>query len=392
VKRRLNGNGQETEASRYLWALRDINFQLKRGDSLALVGANGAGKTTILKLLAKITRPHSGRIFSKGRVSTLIELGAGFHPDLTGTENVYLNGAILGLTRSEINRHMDEIVEFSELERFMDTPLKRYSSGMAVRLGFAVASCVEPDILLVDEVLAVGDVPFRQKCINRIRQLLDKGTSMIFVSHNLWLVQAVCNTALYIDAGEIKFSGTSEKVIEAYEADLHAKRAAKLKTGETPAFDSGETFCEITKVEIGPFDGDPSPDLRPDRRSRILIHYMSYRDEERISLVLRIVRSDGVTCCMLRTKLDQFEIPVNRGHGAISLVLDPLQLRGGTYFVHVVARDGEDADSLATGSSNFFTVTGSTQTFSDMNGIFEPNRSWQRECEVQTLTAGAAVG
>ena len=164
-----------------------MSFELSEGESLALVGANGAGKTTILKLLANITKPTLGSIDIDGQLSALIELGAGFHPDLTGRENIFLNGSILGLNRKQIASQLDEIIAFSELEKFIDTPVKRYSSGMVVRLGFAVASCINPEILLVDEVLAVGDASFQQKCLERIRSLIRCGTSIIFVSHNFYL-------------------------------------------------------------------------------------------------------------------------------------------------------------------------------------------------------------
>ena len=201
IRKLKKGSSQADVGDQDFWALRDVSFELKESESLALVGANGAGKTTILKLLANITKPTSGVIETSGSLSALIELGAGFHPDLTGRENIFLNGAILGLGRQTIADRFDEIVDFAELERFIDTPVKRYSSGMIVRLGFAVASCVEPDILLVDEVLAVGDAAFQQKCLKRIHDLVDAGTSIIFVSHNFYLVQAVCDTALYLHKG-----------------------------------------------------------------------------------------------------------------------------------------------------------------------------------------------
>ncbi|RPJ61846.1 MAG: ABC transporter ATP-binding protein [Acidobacteria bacterium] len=385
VKGKLR-RGSQPESDRYLWAVKDVSFELRRGESLALVGPNGAGKSTILKLLAKVTRPHSGRITSHGRMTTLIELGAGFHPDLTGAENIYLNGAILGLTRTEIDRHFREIVEFSELDRFMDTPIKRYSSGMYVRLGFAVASCVNPDILLVDEVLAVGDTSFHQKCVNRISELLEKGTAIIFVSHDLWLVQAVCPRAIYIDQGRVRLSGSTSQVIEAYEQDLHRKRAEKLKVSDT-ADDAGRPgLGEITGIEVISLNGHP--ELRPDKPAELRVRYVTYAEDEEISLVLRIVRSDGVTCCMMRTKLDEFRVPPGRGEGLISVILDPIQLRGGTYYVQGILRDGRDAASIATGSSDFFSVTGSILTFSDMNGVYEPNRKWKHEF----LSARSAYG
>ena len=216
---------------------------------LALVGANGAGKTTILKLLANITKPTSGSISTYGQISALIELGAGFHPDLTGRENIYLNGTILGIDRKTIASRFDEIVAFSELERFIDTPVKRYSSGMIVRLGFSVASFMEPEILLVDEVLAVGDAAFQQKCLKRIRSLIQNGTSIIFVSHNFYLVQAVCETSLYIQKGQIKHYGATKDVIDIYERDLHQERSRKF-IGVSPEKSDSSEDIEITQVEI----------------------------------------------------------------------------------------------------------------------------------------------
>ena len=236
-----------------LWALSDISFSVRRGESLALVGPNGAGKTTILKLLANITKPTAGRVHVAGRLSALIELGAGFHPDLTGRDNVFLNGAILGIRRTEIQRRFDDIVDFSGLERFIDTPVKRYSSGMIVRLGFAVASCIDPDVLLVDEVLAVGDAAFSQKCMSRIRALIKQGTSIVFVSHNLYLVKAACERALYLSAGRCLCEGSTDEVIRAYEQDIHDERARRLAVEQAVPDHGGG--IEITSVTL---DGAPA--------------------------------------------------------------------------------------------------------------------------------------
>ena len=179
-----------------------------------------------------------------GRLSALIELGAGFHPDLTGRENVYLNGTILGLKREDIRKRFDEIVDFSGLERFIDTPVKRYSSGMSVRLGFAVASCLDPEILLVDEVLAVGDASFRQKCLERITQLTREGASLIFVTHNLYMVKAICDSALYLKQGQVLLSGAPEDIISAYERDVHESEAAEKRRAASDPVD-GEEFVSV---------------------------------------------------------------------------------------------------------------------------------------------------
>jgi lipopolysaccharide transport system ATP-binding protein len=363
-----------TEES-YIWALKNVSFDLNQGESLALIGPNGAGKTTILKLLSRITKPSSGKIDTRGQLSALIELGAGFHPDLTGRENIYLNGTILGLKHQEIDQRFDEIVAFSELESFLDTPVKRYSSGMVVRLGFAVAACIEPDILLVDEVLAVGDAAFSMKCLKRIQSLLDAGTSIVFVSHNLYLVQAICKSAVYIDKGQIRHYGNVVEVVKAYERDIHQKRTRKTERKSNNNFSAAADF-EITKVEVVGVDGLKNGDLRSDKPAEIRIHYQSYKDVGRVHLAAYLVRSDGLICCMMRTKLDDFLLRVKRGSGVIAVSLEPLQLIGGSYFAEVYFLNDSDSMVLLSGQSDWFNVAGSGLSYEDRSGVFEPNSKW----------------
>jgi lipopolysaccharide transport system ATP-binding protein len=368
---------------KYLWALKDINLDLSEGQSLALIGPNGAGKTTILKLLAKITKPTTGEIFVNGKLSALIELGAGFHPDLTGRENIFLNGTILGLKKNEIRNRFDEIVAFSELDQFIDTPVKRYSSGMSVRLGFAVAACIEPDILLVDEVLAVGDAAFREKCMKRIQTLLGNGTSLIFVSHNLWLVQAICETAIFIDRGKINKIGKTSEIIDKYDRSVNVQRAERFRDEHITKNES-DNDVEILKVEvIGKNDGQS--DLRNDQPAKVLVNYVAHKQITRVNMVVRILRSDGLTCCMLRTSLDNFQISLEPGKGYISVTLDPLQLYGGTYYAHAIFRDASDSYAIASGWSDWFYVSGSVLSHQEMNGVFEPKRKWGQYKERSTI-------
>jgi lipopolysaccharide transport system ATP-binding protein len=370
---------QESSKDEFLWALRDVSFELEKGQSLALVGPNGAGKTTILKLLANITKPTTGTIQTSGQLSALIELGAGFHPDLTGRENIYLNGTILGLSRDYIRRRYDEIVAFSELERFIDTPVKRYSSGMIVRLGFAVAACIEPDILLVDEVLAVGDASFRQKCLKRIQSLLDAGTSIVFVSHNLYLVQAVCSKALYIQKGQILLDGRTNEVIEAYEQDLHEEQASKFEHSD-PEQTQAATGVEITKVEVWGMEGPPAAPLPSKHPAQIRVHYNAYRDVGRVSMSVFIMRSDGLTCSMMRTKLDGFELHLKRGQGLITIHLEPLQLITGTYFAEAYFLNESDSIGLAAGGrSDWFSVKGAARSYEETSGVYEPIVRWHHQ-------------
>ena len=198
------------------WALKDINFEINRGDAVGIIGRNGAGKSTLLKVLSRITEPSVGRITIKGRVASLLEVGTGFHPELTGRENIFLNGAILGMTRTEIRRKFDEIVAFAEVEKFLDTPVKRYSSGMYVRLAFAVAAHLEPEILIVDEVLAVGDAQFQKKCLGKMQEVGNEGRTLLFVSHNMVAIKSLCEKAIWLDAGSVIENGRAEDVVSSY--------------------------------------------------------------------------------------------------------------------------------------------------------------------------------
>jgi lipopolysaccharide transport system ATP-binding protein len=207
---------REDSDKNHIWALRDVSFQIEQGERVGIIGRNGSGKTTLLRLLAGITKPTKGNISVKGRLGVLIEIMAGFHLELTGRENVYLNGVIMGMSRKEIKRKFDEIVAFAELEDFIDTPIKRYSSGMHVRLGFAVAAHLDPDILLVDEVIAVGDAAFQQKCLGKMESATQEGRTVVFVSHNMAAVQSLCSRVIWLDRGFMRMHGDSQQVVREY--------------------------------------------------------------------------------------------------------------------------------------------------------------------------------
>lgn len=390
-KNSLQGRSRQRNEDKTFWALRDVSFELKEGESLALVGSNGAGKTTILKLLANITKPTSGKVAATGQLSALIELGAGFHPDLTGRENIFLNGTILGLSHKQVTDRFDEIVEFSELGRFIDTPVKRYSSGMTVRLGFAVASCMEPQILLVDEVLAVGDASFQQKCLQRIRSLINNGTSIIFVSHNFYLVQAVCSSALYLEKGQVKFHGDTNEAIERYEHDLHQARALKFESPDYKLGHDDASDLEITKVEVLDATGTALENLPNKQSAQIRVHYNAYRSMGKVHVSVFIRRSDGLTTCMMRTKLDDYEVYLERGQGIISLQLEPLQLTTGTYFAEAWFLNESDSMAIIPkgGRSAWFSVKGSALSYADDSGIFEPNTKWGHHLDILTSSNGS---
>ena len=368
--------GDDSSADKkYHWALRDVSFELARGQSLALVGPNGAGKSTILKLLAKITNPTSGNVEINGQLSALIELGAGFHPDLTGRENIFLNGAILGLSYQDIQKRYDEIVAFSEIEEFIDTPVKRYSSGMTVRLGFAVASCIEPDILLVDEVLAVGDASFRQKCIDRIKTLLHNGTSLIFVSHDMGLVRAVCERALYIEHGQLQHAGSSGEVIDLYNQVLEKRRVEKLNRSDEA--EGGDV--EITKMDVVDSDGSLVTETFGDAPLEIRVHYTAFRNIGKANALVRIYRSDGLSVCLFRTSLDEFPVTLEKGEGVISVRLDSNQLFGGMYYAVAWMMNAEDTNGSANGATDWFEIKNRTTGREAYDSVFEPKRMWKQQ-------------
>jgi len=214
--RRLRNPKPEIRNQNTIWALKDVSFEVKRGEVVGIIGRNGAGKTTLLKILSRITEPTEGRVEIHGRVGSLLEVGTGFHPELTGRENIYLNGAILGMSKKEINRKFEEIVAFAEIEKFIDTPVKRYSSGMYVRLAFAVAAHLDPEILLVDEVLAVGDLEFRKKCLGKMQNVSQVGRTVLFVSHDMGNISNLCSRTVWLDSGTIRAVGDTKDVVSQY--------------------------------------------------------------------------------------------------------------------------------------------------------------------------------
>lgn len=216
----LFGKGKPQNYKEDFWALRDINFEIKQGDRVGIIGRNGAGKSTLLKILSRITEPTTGRIHLKGRVASLLEVGTGFHPELTGRENIFLNGAIMGMSKWEIKKKFDEIVEFAEVEKFLDTPVKRYSSGMYVRLAFAVAAHLEPEILVVDEVLAVGDAQFQKKCLGKMEDVGKEGRTVLFVSHNMGAIKQLCTRGLLLNNGELQLESSLDEIIYQYNSNI----------------------------------------------------------------------------------------------------------------------------------------------------------------------------
>ncbi len=366
-------NGADDTPS-ILWAVRDVTFQVAAGESLGLIGPNGSGKTTTLKLLSNITQPTSGRISVQGRVSSLIELGAGFHPELTGRENIYLNGAILGLRQNEIAQRLDAIVDFSGLERFIDTPIKRYSSGMYVRLGFAVAAHVEPSILLVDEVLAVGDAEFRQKCVSRMMELRQAGTMIIFVSHNMHLVRRLCDRVLLLCQGQVSYHGSPDGAITAYEQIIEqdSNRSARDEA-------ASNTNLLITDVTVLNGDGNRQQQFRHSELVTIKIAFASTSRILAPVVRARLVADDNTIVAMIATHHTpgtQNDSYMLQGQGTFSVTLPSLEVASGGYSVEIRILDMTDTQLLAVGHSDMFSVRSPGYAYEVDRGRYLPKATW----------------
>jgi lipopolysaccharide transport system ATP-binding protein len=286
-------SGHATEAQRQgetIWALRDVSFEVRRGEIVGIIGRNGAGKSTLLKILSQVTEPEAGRGRICGRVGSLLEVGSGFHPELTGRENVYLNGAIIGMKKSEINRKFDEIVSFAEVEQFIDTPVKHYSSGMYLRLAFSVAAHLEPDIMLVDEVLAVGDARFWQKSIQKMRALNAEGMTILLVTHDMWLVQTVCSRAICMEKGRVVTDGTPLNAIGLYKKVTGTATADAALRNEAGA---DGRFAELLEFQMSP-DGKGASENGQLSDSGIKVAMKAHVDgRSSVGFLIRVTSPDG---------------------------------------------------------------------------------------------------
>jgi len=315
------------KSSEEFWALKDLNFEIKRGEVVGIIGRNGAGKSTLLKILSQITPPTTGKITMKGRVASLLEVGTGFNQELTGRENIFLNGAILGLSRDEIKRKFDEIVAFSEVEKFLDTPVKRYSSGMYVRLAFAIAANLEPEILIVDEVLAVGDAQFQKKCLGKMDEVSKKdGRTVLFVSHNMAAIKNLCNTALFIDRGKIKYKGPVDEAINLY-SDSYSnfdtnKNINNIRKG------SGEVT--VTDIQIF-VESKKSKSLILGKNTVIRLKYNMKEDTLKdVDVSLGFDNRNNERVALFSTKITGQQLNIFSGH-FIDIIIPKFPLVGGSY-------------------------------------------------------------
>ena len=372
---------RETSDAATIWALKDVSFEVQPGEVVGIIGRNGAGKSTLLKMLSRITEPTRGRIDLYGRIGSLLEVGTGFHPELTGRENVFLYGAILGMARAEIKRKFDEIVAFSEIEKFIDTPVKHYSSGMYMRLAFSVPAHLEPEIMLVDEVLAVGDMAFQRKCLERIKRMKQSGLTILLVSHNMSAIQSTCERSIYLDQGGIQAIGDSSSVIKRY------RDATQRRSSEAPRPDlqsSAAAEVQITNFEMFGSDGVSRRTFQFGESVRIRIELHASKRIETPVINLGIKRSDGVIVCNFNNWFDNFKIDYIEGKCTLDGWLPPLRLISYSYEAHVLVlqRLGNYAQGdlsrlrpLAADIFGDFSIEGLPLT--DQDGVYqEPARKW----------------
>lgn len=357
------------------WALRDINAQIGHGTTVGLIGRNGSGKSTLLKVISRILYPTSGSLEVNGRVSTLLELGAGFHPDYTGRENIFLNASILGFSRREIKEQLDSIIAFAELGDFIDNPVRNYSSGMYMRLGFSVAVHVQPDILLVDEVMAVGDLAFQKKCLEKIGEFRSQGKTIIFVTHDMSLAQRICDEVIWLENGALVASGKARDVVNKYldlvanreeERMLHEHKQAiskdemqTLEINEVEKQDNnaqqdsknvtledkpnrwGNKMVEITAVIMRNREGIESYSYECEQPATIIIDYIMHQETQNIVFGIGIFRNDGVHCYGTNTDIDHFEIGAYPSVGTLECRIQNLQLLEGRYRLDVAVHGKE---------------------------------------------------
>ncbi len=377
-KNPFQGRNASGTDENWIWALKDFSCEIKQGEVVGIIGRNGAGKSTLLKIISRITEPTQGRVRVWGRVGSLLEVGTGFHPELTGRENIYLNAAILGMKKREIEQKFDEIVAFSEIGKFLDTPVKHYSSGMYVRLAFAVAAHLDPEILLVDEVLAVGDVLFQKKCLGRMGNVAKEGRTVLFVSHNLEAVLALCHKGIYLNGGQLAASGDIQSVVDHYLKDTLSERTSQINVSNH-ARDIGLAASPFQILELKFLTDNKDLIYKIGERLQLEMTYelKSPVDGLRIGLAINT---------LLNQRLSTFHTPleesmINVGKNKILLQVDTSQLKPGTYMIDVGARSGKKAYDhlIGVGSFEISPLTYGGEPHDDDNaGLISLRHEWSK--------------
>jgi lipopolysaccharide transport system ATP-binding protein len=343
-------NPFQTQEKETFWALKDMSFDIKKGDVVGIIGRNGAGKSTLLKILSQITEPTCGEVRLYGRVGSLLEVGTGFHPELTGRENIYLNGAILGMRRSEIERQFDEIVDFAEVAQFLDTPVKRYSSGMYVRLAFAVAAHLNPEILVVDEVLAVGDAQFQKKCLGKMGQVANEGRTVLFVSHNSAVINVLCKTCLLLRSGTVESYGPTSEVLSQYASAAH-QTSNQLIKDRTDRSGTGSMKC--TRILLRDKQMNETPFMSGREAFFIEIEYESYAQHKTVMVSIDVETIEGVRITTLYSGFMNEIFEVEEGEGKFLCCVEGLYLRPDTYYLNVMLGNEQEQYDFVRNAASF---------------------------------------
>jgi lipopolysaccharide transport system ATP-binding protein len=364
-----------------MWALRGVSFEVKRGEIIGIIGRNGAGKSTLLKILSRVTAPTSGEVRVKGRVASLLEVGTGFHPELTGRDNIYLNGAILGMSKPEIKRKFDEIVEFSGVERYIDTPVKRYSSGMYVRLAFAVAAHLEPEILIVDEVLAVGDAQFQKKCIGKMQDVSRGGRTVLFVSHNLTVVASLCQRAVLLEAGRKRVEGTSEEIVSSYMQSGSIRLGEVAWEASNPEANNGRLRLAKARILSG---NEVTAEVEIDKPTILQYDFEVLEDDLNVCTSIHLFDKHG-TCVLASGTASKV---LKRGMYQHSCVLPAHFLNDTNYSAHIILlTDVTRAEIFLREAVSFCVheVRGRGEYLGGIIGCVRPHLEWREKSLNGTL-------
>ncbi len=365
------------------WALQGVNFKVERGEVLGIIGPNGAGKSTILKLLYGLMNTSKGDYQVNGRLSALIEVTAGFHPDFTGRENVYFNGMILGMTKKEIDAKFDEILDFSGIGDFIDTPVKKYSSGMSARLGFSVAAHVNPEVLLVDEVLAVGDIAFREKCKKKIRKLFNSGVTIVLITHIVSMVENLCHRVIVLDQGKIIREGDPKEIVPFYQDLMSVKKQKQLKkvedhSAKQSAVRGEESLVEIDDVKLCGPEGETKEAFDFEEPIRAMIHYDAKNKIDEPIFVIEVFRSDNVLCCYSLSKDSGLKLDAIEGKGSVQVTFLASSLAPGAYITRVSVWDKGMIHPIILVKKGIFKIESKTRTVHE-NSVLLLDSQWEEK-------------
>ena len=375
----MDHNGSRTAASdNFIWALRDVSFNIERGQIVGVIGRNGAGKSTLLKILTRITLPSEGEAEVFGRVGSLLEVGTGFHPELTGRENIYVNGAILGMKMTEIDRKFDQIVSFAEVEKFIDTPVKHYSSGMYMRLAFAVAAHLNTEILLIDEVLAVGDIQFQEKCLGTIGDVVNEGRTVLFVSHNLAAIATLCDTLLCLDHGQLQKNGPAADVLHFYSAANLDNAKLSSAVVERNQQNIGAATFFVIRAEMTDLDGRQTAVYRYSEKMVLNLHLSGEPRMRRFGVSFYIYNDRG-QLITVGSSGAYHNVYFDRGVKRIRVQIGPLSLTGGRYSISLVIYYGEGPTLIR------------ADTWSDACYFSMHSRPFRPDRDIRSLSEGACI-